>query len=517
MFKHRWSLAIPKALAAASVLGLVVASCGPSGSDETSCAETIADDLGDLEYGIIGTVIDDLSAPVAGAKVFVPGTEIEQYTDANGRFAIAAADLDGETTVQLWAEKDGYPDKVQEAQIPEDYVADVVMVMKPYTATDVIVAEEGGTVSDGQGSVTFQPDSLMYEDTGELVTGPVEVSIVTYRPYVAEDMKAAPGSLYGVSPERDDNGDPILDETGTPSYRTDPIVTFGMFDATMYQDGRRLELVPGKPATVVLENIVEGEHSADKIVAFNDENRDLLDEYVEPTIPLWHFNYNNANWDLVEDYEWNISTGSEGGYLTLAAEVPEFSPCNPDRPPVVCTRSIDIEQPDRTCVCLNVRHANDVEPVRGSDITLWSRAKSYVYLVVSCSDGTGSRTLVNTTMVTWFERAQTDQNGDFCGGAIVDPRTKTGSVRIDSTKTYWPGRVETEDIQYRDTEHDGELDDNGDGQIDRENQIGFLGDTYVDVWTRPLDGVEVCGPPDGVIHVRCINEPTDPVTGQQPQ
>ncbi len=517
MFKYTWSRAVLMALAATSVLGFVLLSCGPVGTDSTSCAETIADDLGDLEYGIIGTVVDDLSMPIAGAKVFVPGTEIEQITDANGRFAIAAADLGGATTVQLWAEKDGYPDKVQEATIPEDYVADVVVVMKPYTATDVIVAEEGGTVSDGQGSVTFQPNSLMYEDTGELVTGPVEVSIVTYRPYVAEDMKAAPGSLYGVSPNRDDNGDPILDETGTPTYRTEPIMTFGMFDATMYQDGRRLELVPGKPATVVLENIVEGEHSPEKIAAFNDENRDVLEDYVEPTIPLWHFNYNNANWDLVEGYDWSIANGSEGGFLTLSAEVPEFSPANPDLPPVVCTSSIDIVEPDHTCVCLNVRHANDVEPVRGSDITLWSRARAYVYLVVSCSDGSGSRTLVNTTMVTWFERTQTDQDGDFCGGAIVDPLSGQGSVRIDSTKTYWPGRVEYQDIQYQDTEHDGELDDDGDGEIDPENRVGFLGDTHVDVWTRPLSGVKVCGPPEGVINVRCINEPTDPVTGLQPE
>jgi hypothetical protein len=289
-----------------------------------------------------------------------------------------------------------------------------------------------------------------------------------------------------------------------------------MVDVGLYQDGRKLELAEGMPAHVTLANITEGDIDRQAIDSFNDTYADTLGRYTEPTIPLWHFNYDTTIWDRVEDEDWKMSNGTQEGYLNLDANVPAFSPANPDDPPVVCTNSIDVVQPDTTCVCKNVKHANDTEAVRGSSISLLSRARAYTYLVTQCSNGASSRVLVGSRMQTWFQTTTTDGSGNFCGNAIIDPLSKKGSVRIDSTKTYWPGRLDSEDIQYKDVDHDGSMDDDHDGKVDSENAIGYLGDTYIDVWTRALSGVRSCGAPDEVIHVECQNEPTDPVTGSQP-
>lgn len=507
---------VPMALLAVSVFGALGSGCGPS--TEGTCAEATYNDVGNLTAGAIGLTVDDLGIPIPGVRVYVPGTSLEIFSDANGRFSIDPTLLKGATSVQVWAEKAGYPDKVQEAEIPADRIVDLVLVMKPFTNSDTIDAATGGSVSDGVTTVSVDANSLAVDGTTTPVTGPVEVSIVTYRPQSPDDMKAAPGKLEGKGQVRDDNGDPVLDASGNPVYNVDPIATFGMADVSFYdQYGNRLELLPGKPAHVVMENIVEGDIDQDAVDQFYADHKAELGDYKpEPSIPLWHFNYGNGNWDRVEDENFSEEAGTEGGYLTLSADVPEFSPCNPDRPPVVCTRSIQIDLPVRSCVCKNVKNANDVENVRGSAITLLSRAREYVYLVVSCSNGSTSKTLVSSTMQTDFERTTTDDQGNFCGNAIVDPHSLKGNVRIDSTKTYWPGRLSEQDQQYKDTDGDGSVDDDGDGKVDSKDIIGYLGDTFVDVWNLDLDGAKTCGPPDGTLHVKCINQPIDPTTGNSP-
>lgn len=502
----------PLALVAATMMGVALAGCGPTNG--TTCAEATYEDVSNLEAGIIGMTVDDLGIPIAGARVFIPGTQVDLITDANGRFSIAAALLNGEEKVEIWAEKAGFPDKVLSVKVPGDSLADAIMVMKPYTGSDIIEALEGGTVTDGIAKVTFLPNSLKYVDNGELVSGPVEISVVSYRPDRYDEMEAAPGSLFGVTPERDGNGN-------ITGFRTEPIRTYGMADVSMMQNGRQLELVEGKPATVVLENIVEGYFDEAANAAFNDTYRDFVKGADEPTIMLWHFNYETAMWDRVEGEDWTIRNGSEGGYLTLTAQVPEFSPCNPDDPPVVCNDTIDVVDPEEDCVCKNIKHANGVEPVRGAAISVYSRAWAYTYRVTTCSDGTSSRVLVSKRMQTSLTRATTDSNGNFCAPALWD--VEDSSMRradVYSVKTYFPGRLDDEDKQYQVSGYAGALDDDGDGKIDAENMVGYLGDTHRDQWLRlNLGDLKACGPngnpPEGPgLEVECINDPVDPKTGK---
>lgn len=512
---------------AASLVGaLGMAACSPTTPDGTTCAEDMIDDVGNLSAGILGTTVDVNNVPVPAVRIYIPGTSVDVFSDANGRFEIAAETIGGAREVQLYTEKDGYPDKVIKVAVPGDMVADALIVLKAYTKWDEVDGAVGGEITDGQTTVTFKPGSFMDAETKQAVTGPVQVALVTYRPYDAADMRAAPGELIGTQIERDADGNPVLDGSGNPKLYTNQLFSSGMLDVLMMQDGRKLELIPGSPAGVLMSNIVEGTWDQDAVDRIKDEHPDEFTEDLLPKTALWHFNYDSGQWDRVEGTDWGIAAGTQSGYLSANAEVPEFSPANKDS---IVSQYETTDSPIPTCVCKNVKHANGTENVRGSDITLTSRAYSYRYLVTVWNDGSTDKVLIAKVLETAFSRAQTDQQGNFCGTAIVDPYSKQGSVLIDSTKTYWPGRTQTNlascqtndttnNCQYQDVDGDNDLDDDNDDKIDLENIVGFLGDTHYDKWTLALNGTRSCGAPESPsLPVECINEPTDPVTGTQPQ
>lgn len=521
-------------LLAASFVGAVgLSACNPSTPDGTTCAEDYIDDVGNLDAGILGMTVDVYNMPVPGVRVYIPGTSVDLFSDANGRFEVPAASIGGARDVLLYTERDGYPDKVQKVTVPGDMVADALIVLKAYANSDVFNAEEGFEINDGQSFVKFAPNALMDAETKAVVTGPVQVSLLTYRPYDESDMKAAPGELTGSMYERDADGNPVKNSDGTYKMYTEQLFSSGMLDVLLMQDGRKLELRPGYPADVNMTNIVEGTWDQDAVDRLKDEHPDEFSEDMLPKTALWHFNYTSGIWDRVEDSDWGIQPGTKDGFLSANAQVPEFSPANKD---MIVSQYEEVVLPPTTCVCKNVKHANGTENVRGSDITLTSRAHSYRYLVTVWNDGSTEKKLIATVLETSFTRAQTDQQGNFCGKAIIEPNVpeaganaNKGSVKIDSTKTYWPGRTMTNisdcqtkdtnnNCQYKDVDGDGNMDDNGDDKIDVENIVGYLGDTHYDKWTLALSGVRACGAPQSPsLPVQCINEPTDPTTGTQPK
>lgn len=527
------SLSVLTTFVLAGTLGL--SACAPQ-EEGTSCAEANYDAVDSLEAGVLGTVVDSIGIPLAGVRVFVPGKPIEAFTDANGRFNIAVesladitADSAGNKSIQIWTEFDGYPDKVQQVSVPADMVADVLIYLKKYDQTEVVESEVGGIVSDGTSRVTFLPNAFMDAETGDVVTGPVQVSVLTYRPYVDEDMKAAPGELTGSYQERSADGTLATNPDGTPRMVTSTILSTGMLDVLMMQDGRKLELRPGYEADVELQDIVKGTWDQDAIDRFMDEHVDTFsEEDLERQLPktdLWHFNYESGIWDKVEGYQWDSMPGTKEGFLSARSLVPAFSPANKD---AIVQQYETTDLPLVTCLCKNLKHGNGTQNVRGADIKLTSKANAYKYLVTVWNDGSVDKSLISTEEQTLITNTRTDQQGNFCGNTIVDPYSQSGSAKVDSTKTYWPGRTmsntadcqikdTTSNCQYQDYDRDGELDDNNDGKIDLENIVGYLGDTYYDRWTVSLSGVRSCGSPQSPsLPVQCVNEPTDPVTGQQP-
>lgn len=509
------SSSVVMALSISTLMGL--SACTPTNTDGTTCAEDTFDDVGNLEAGIIGTTADNLGVPVPAVRIYIPGTSVDLFSDANGRFSISATELGGARSVKLYTEKSGYPDKVQEVAIPGDMVADALITLKAYSAYTEIDPAEGGTITDGVSKVDFPANAFMDAETKEVVTGPVEIGLVTYRPFDFGDMRAAPGALMGRYQTFNDDGQ--------AETREGQLLSSGMLDVLMMANGRKVELRDGFPADVLFQNIVEGTWDQDAVDRIKDEHPDEFTDDLLPQTDLWHFNYDTGIWDRVEDETWKISAGSVAGYLNAKAQVPKFSPANKD---VVVSQYEEVDVPVVTCVCKNVKHANGTENVRGSDMTLMSQAYSYRYLVTVWNDGSTDRTLISKVLETSFVRTTTDQQGNFCGNAIVDPYSLKGSVKIDSTKTYWPGRTVTNlsqcqtsdtqnNCQYQDADKDGDLDDDNDDKIDLENIVGFLGDTHYDVWTLALSGQRSCGAPESPsLPVECINEPTDPVTGQQP-
>lgn len=532
--QRTFSLSVLSTFVLAGTLGL--SACTPR-EEGTSCAEANYDAVDSLEAGVLGTVVDPIGIPLAGVRVFVPGQAIEAFTDVNGRFNIAVealkdivADSAGNKVIQIWTELDGYPDKVQEVSVPGDMVADVLIYLKKYEQTVVVDADGGETVNDGTSYVTFKPGAFMDAETGDVISGPVQISLLTYRPYVEEDMKAAPGQLMGSYQERSADGSLANNPDGSPMMRTNTILSTGMLDVLMMQDGRKLELRPGYEADVEMRDIVQGTWDQDAIDRFMDEHIDTFsEEELDRQLPktdLWHFNYDSGIWDRVEGYQWDSMPGTKEGFLSARSLVPAFSPANKD---AVVDQYETTDLPLVTCLCKNLKHGNGTQNVRGADIKLMSQAYAYKYLVTVWNDGSVDKSLISKELQTLVTNTRTDQQGNFCGNTIVDPYSQTGSAKVDSTKTYWPGRTmsnvqdcqiqdTTSNCQYQDYDRDGQLDDDKDGKIDLENIVGYLGDTYYDRWTVSLSGVRSCGSPQSPsLPVQCVNEPTDPVTGTQPQ
>jgi alpha-tubulin suppressor-like RCC1 family protein len=300
-----------KALAGAA-LALFLAGCGgggdggpanpapPAPPPVTTAAVTV-------------TAVDSFGVALADASVTVPGTTLAGTTDAAGR---ATLDVPFATAVNVKIGKAGYADKFEVISVPTGTSSLGVTAMLRARAAAQTIAniQAGGSATGTDGlKVTFPADALVNAQ-GQPVTGSVDM-FMTPIDVTGPDVAAFPGLFEGVA-------------TGGARVA---LLSHGVAELVPTQGGQRLNLAPGKMATV-------------EIPLYADGNTDGSPVQLGDVIPLWSLNEATGVWTQEGTGEVVASTGSPTG-KALRATVSHFSWWNIDVPAQRCTLNLTVIGP----------------------------------------------------------------------------------------------------------------------------------------------------------------------------
>ncbi len=244
---------------------------------------SVALDVTDADGGPVGRVVvaDRSGAPLG-------------ETDAEGRCVFSA----GVGVPQVFTLKRAdYTTQVLRLELPATTTtarATAVLLPRalPVTLAD---AAAGGTVTGMLGArITFPAAGLVDDATGAPVTGPVAVTMTPVDHRTAQ-TRAFPGPF--LAPEAD----------GTLG----PLVSFGLMEVTLTQNGRKVQVAPGATATVDIPYTVTGGQAGDVRPFFT------LDE----TTGLWR----------QEQAAVPLVAATQGNSLVQRVEVSHFSWVNIDQ------------------------------------------------------------------------------------------------------------------------------------------------------------------------------------------
>lgn len=258
--------------------------------DYTSQEITIAApaDLG--EATLHGEVVDDAHSALVGVGVFDASGAQVATTDAQGRYEAQVA---RGRPVVLTLRRSDYTEQVVRLELAEDategYAASMMQRREDPLYLDDAAA--GGEIVGAQGArLVFPPDALIDAESGQPVTGTVAVLMTPVDMSAARTSQAFPGEFRGLVPE-----------TGEAPN----IASHGVVEVELVQDGRRLQIAPGKTVTLDIPSpaAAEGER-----------------------VPLWSLDPATARWRLEGE---GVVVSSASGNV-LRAEVGHFSWWNSD-------------------------------------------------------------------------------------------------------------------------------------------------------------------------------------------
>jgi len=255
----------------------------------SSCPATDGSDvlLPDGQASVTGSVKDVAGRRIAGVQVTCGGTATA--TDSDGLF-----DLDlpaGQERIIVFS-REGYVTASKHVDVNETGSSYVPVKLMPMATPQSLNASQGGVVTGACNSSITVPPGAFVSATGQPVTGSVEVQLTPFDPATPEELAAYPGELRGL----------------TLASETVPLVTYGVLDVTVTQNGERLQIAPDQTITVVIPAPTSGP--------------------TPDTSEVWIFDAETSLWvqseygDAVYDPETN----------TYVAIIGHLSPCNVDRP-----------------------------------------------------------------------------------------------------------------------------------------------------------------------------------------
>ncbi len=237
---------------------------------------------------------------VAGASVAVVGSGgATATTDAMGRADIA---LGMGVPLALKFSKAGFADQFLAVQLPATAGADTLVeaTLRPRDAARTLAdAHLGGTLAGRVGAMLTLPADALVNTGGALVTGAVQVSL-TPVDVTAPGAGGFPGRFDGIK------------QDGT----TTPIVSFGTVEFVLSSAAGRLQLAPGKTATIEVP-IWAAMRLDGSVLAVGD------------TTPLWSLDEATGVWIQEGTGIVVASTDSPSG-LAMRATVSHFSWWNSD-------------------------------------------------------------------------------------------------------------------------------------------------------------------------------------------
>ena len=245
-------------------------------------------------------VVDADGAALSGVIIGKPGSSTPlATTDATG---LADVTLDKGPLLVLLLTKSGYADQTRSVQLPATAGTDmrITAVMRPRDAAQTLAdAHAGGSLTGRAGATITLPADALVTAGGALATGAVPISMTTVDPTLAGGG-GFPGRFDGV----------------TPDGATTPIVSFGTVEFVLGDDANRLQLAPGKTATIELPVMANRKLDGSAFA-------------VGDVIPLWSLDETTGVWIQEGIGTIVANAGAESG-LAMRAVVSHFSWWNTD-------------------------------------------------------------------------------------------------------------------------------------------------------------------------------------------
>jgi PKD domain len=269
---------------------------GGENSTAQSIAVTAGEPLG-APLEVKGEITDTTGLPLAGVVVKL-GSSTLGTTDANGKVMVSIPTGPSQT---LMLSKDGYTDQVAALEFPIGSTAGngfFKVSMLPQAPAQPMNATSGGAIMGKDNAKLEIPANGLETGNGTPVTGNVEVNITPLDVSDPAVMAAMPGRLEGTQTDGSGVG----------------IVSLGMTDFSLTQNGQDLNLKPGSSAKVRIP-----------LYSDTDEKGNLL--VLGDTIPLWSMSETTGEW-VQEGIGTVVDTGN--GIKALEAMVTHFSLWNAD-------------------------------------------------------------------------------------------------------------------------------------------------------------------------------------------
>ncbi len=269
---------------------------GGSSSTTQSITVTAGEPLG-APLEVSGEITDTSGLPLAGVAVKL-GSSTLGTSDANGKVMVSIPTGPSQTLMLF---KEGYTDQVAALEFPigsRSSNAFFKMSMLTQAPSQPLSATTGGAITAKDNAKLEIPANGLETQNGTPVTGNVQVSITPLDVSNLAVLAAMPGRLEGMQTDGSSAG----------------IVSLGMTDFSLSQNGQDLNLKPGSSAKVRIPLYADTDESG-KVLVLGD------------TIPLWSMSETTGEW-VQEGIGTVVDAGN--GIKALEATVTHFSLWNAD-------------------------------------------------------------------------------------------------------------------------------------------------------------------------------------------
>ncbi|MET0348965.1 MAG: PKD domain-containing protein [Rhizobacter sp.] len=268
-------------------------------SGSASRTLTVAAPTAGAPVNVTGKISGKDGTPIDGVSVSTVGSGASATSDATGKVSLAVPRA---TAVTLKLSKTGYADQFVQLELPTGTGSDAYFeaVQSPRDAALTLPdAAAGGSLSGRDGAAITVPAGAFVDASGTAVTGPVQISVT---PVDATQSGGGgfPGRFDGIQAD------------GT----TTPIVSFGAVEFLPTSSAGKLQLAPGKTATI-------------EVPLYGVRRPDGTALVAGDAIPLWSLDETTSMWIREGSGEAVASATSPSG-LAMRATVSHLSWWNAD-------------------------------------------------------------------------------------------------------------------------------------------------------------------------------------------
>ncbi|MFN3265712.1 MAG: PKD domain-containing protein [Deinococcales bacterium] len=242
-----------------------------------------------------------LGQALAGVQLSVVNTSQSSNTDNDGK---ASLQLESEKSFTVKLSKNGFTEQFKVVNIPKGSkeLSLQAALLERQPARTIPRVEQGGQASAKHGVRLELPAAALVNAQGQAVSGALEVSMTPVNT-ASDELNAFPGRFEGIA------------ESGSST----PLVSYGVVEFVLSQNGQEVNLAPGKSAQIQMP-FYASQHPNGTAVKIGD------------SVPLWSLNETTGIWTQEGTGTVIASNQSPTGFA-LEATVSHFSWWNIDVAP----------------------------------------------------------------------------------------------------------------------------------------------------------------------------------------